>query len=74
MGQSAAPQAAVEAAVTRSDNVNGFEVLPCRRVVERTFGGSRYQRRLVRDDERTSSSAQAWVYIAMIRLQLQRLV
>jgi transposase len=29
---------------------------------------------LVRDYERTISSAEAWVYIAMIRIQLRRLV
>jgi transposase len=32
-----------------------------------------YHRRLVRDYERTISSAEAWVYIAMIRIQLRRL-
>jgi putative transposase len=42
-------------------------------VVERTFGWLMYHRRLVRDCERTISSAEAWVYIAMIRIQLRRL-
>jgi len=32
-----------------------------------------HHRRLVRDYARTVSSAEAWVYIAMIRLQLRRL-
>jgi transposase len=59
--------------VKRSDDVQGFEVLPHRWVVERTFGWLMYQRRLVRDYERTISSAEAWVYIAMIRIQLRRL-
>jgi transposase len=30
-------------------------------------------RRLVRDYETTESSAEAWAYIAMIRIQLRRL-
>ena len=59
--------------VKRSDDVQGFKVLPRRWVVERTFGWLMYQRRLVRDYERTLSSAEAWVYIAMIRIQLRRL-
>ncbi len=59
--------------VKRSDDVQGFKVLPHRWVVERTFGWLMYQRRLVRDYERTISSAEAWVYIAMIRIQLRRL-
>jgi transposase len=31
------------------------------------------QRRLVRDYETTETSAEAWIYIAMIRIQLRRL-
>ena len=59
--------------VKRSDDVQGFRVLPRRWVVERTFGWLMFQRRLVRDYERTLSSAEAWIYIAMIRIQLRRL-
>ena len=59
--------------VKRSDEVQGFKVLPWRWVVERTFGWLMFQRRLVRDYERTTASAEAWVYIAMIRIQLRRL-
>lgn len=59
--------------VKRSDAVKGFRVLPRRWVVERTFGWLMRQRRLVRDYETTEASAQAWVYIAMIRIQLRRL-
>jgi len=59
--------------VKRSDDVQGFKVLPRRWLVERTFGWLMYHRRLVRDYERTTSSAEAWVYIAMIRIQLRRL-
>lgn len=59
--------------VKRSDEVQGFVVLPRRWVVERTFGWLMRQRRLVRDYETTETSAEAWVYIAMIRIQLRRL-
>ena len=59
--------------VKRSDKVKGFRILPRRWVVERTFGWLMRQRRLVRDYEATETSAQAWIYIAMIRIQLRRL-
>ena len=59
--------------VKRSDDLKGFKVLPHRWVVERTFGWLMRQRRLVRDYETTESSAEAWIYIAMIRIQLRRL-
>lgn len=59
--------------VKRSDDVKGFKILPRRWVVERTFGWLMRNRRLVRDYEKTTSSAEAWVYIAMIRLQVRRL-
>jgi putative transposase len=66
------PKLAVQV-VKRSDDVKGFVVLPRRWVVERTFGWLMRQRRLVRDYETTTTSAQAWIYIAMIRIQLRRL-
>jgi len=59
--------------VKRSDDLAGFQILPHRWVVERTFGWLMRQRRLVRDYETTESSAEAWIYIAMIRIQLRRL-
>ena len=59
--------------VKRSDDLAGFKALPHRWVVERTFGWLMRQRRLVRDYETTESSAEAWIYIAMIRIQLRRL-
>ncbi len=59
--------------VKRSDRTHGFKVLPRRWVVERTFAWLMRHRRLVRDYERTEASAEAWVYIAMIRIQLRRL-
>jgi len=59
--------------VKRSDDVRGFKVLPRRWVVERTFGWLLHHRRLVRDYETSMASAEAFVYIAMIRIQLRRL-
>lgn len=59
--------------VNRSDDVKGFRVLPRRWVVERTFGWLMRQRRLVRDHETTEASAEAWIYLAMIRIQHRRL-
>jgi transposase len=59
--------------VKRSDDTNGFEVLPRRWVVERTFGWLMRQRRLARDYEKTETSAVAFIYLAMIRIQLRRL-
>ncbi len=59
--------------VKRSDTATGFEVLPRRWVVERTFGWLMRSRRLVRDYETTPTSAEAWIMIAMVRLQLRRL-
>lgn len=59
--------------IKRSDHISGFKVLPRRWVVERTFGWLMRHRRLVRDYERTETSAEAWIYLAMIRIQLRRL-
>ena len=59
--------------VKRSDTTKGFKVLARRWIVERTFGWLMHHRRLVRDYETTESSAEAWIYIAMFRIQLRRL-
>jgi transposase len=66
------PKLAVEV-VKRSDPTAGFKVLPRRWVVERTFGWLMHHRRLARDYETSETSAEAWVFIAMIRIQLRRL-
>lgn len=66
------PKLAVEV-VKRSDKAKGFKILPRRWIVERTFGWLMLYRRLVRDYETTESSAKAWIYIVMIRIQLRRL-
>jgi transposase len=59
--------------VKRSDDVKGFQVLPRRWVVERTFGWLVRNRRLARDYERLTSHAETMVKIAMIRLMVTRL-
>jgi len=63
----------VATVVKRSDHLAGFKVLPRHWIVERTFGWLMHQRRLVRDYETTEASAAAWIYIAMIQIQLRRL-
>ncbi|MBO0780864.1 MAG: IS5 family transposase [Ktedonobacteraceae bacterium] len=59
--------------VKRSDKLKGFQVLPRRWVVERTFGWLNRYRRLAKDYERLPESSEAMVQIAMIRLMLARL-
>jgi transposase len=66
------PKLVVEV-VKRSDLAAGFTVLPKRWIVERTFGWLMRHRRLVRDYERTETSAAGWIYVAMIRLMVRRL-
>jgi putative transposase len=50
--------------VKRSDDVKGFQVLPRRWVVERTFGWLGRYRRLSRDFEHTVLSSESMVYVA----------
>ncbi len=57
--------------VRRSDDVKGFQVLPHRWVVERTFGWLGRYRRLSRDFEHTVSSSEAMTYLASIRRMLK---
>ena len=59
--------------VKRSDHASGFTVLPRRWVVERTFGWLMRHRRLVRDYETIEAGAEAFVLLALIRVQLRRL-
>jgi transposase len=53
--------------IKRSDTAEGFEVLPRRWVVERTFAGLNRCRRLSKDWEKSIASAEAWILIAHIR-------
>ena len=59
--------------IKRSDKANGFEVLPRRWVVERTFAWLGRCRRLAKDFEATIASAVAWVLVAHIRTLTRRL-
>jgi putative transposase len=59
--------------IKRSDTAKGFEVLPRRWVVERTFAWLNRNRRLAKDFERTIESATAWLYLASIQLMTRRI-
>ena len=59
--------------VKRSDGATGFEVIPRRWVVERTFAWLNRCRRLAKDWEKSIASAEAWILIAHIRLVTRRL-
>ena len=59
--------------VKRSDSAKGFELLPRRWLVERTFAWLGRCRRLAKDFEKTIASAEAWITIAHIRLVSRRL-
>ena len=51
----------------------GFQVLPRRWVVERTFSWLSQNRRMSKDYERLCASAEAFIYAAMTRLMIRRL-
>ena len=51
----------------------GFEVLPRRWVVERTFSWLSQNRRMSKDYERLCATAEAFIYVAMTRLMVRRL-
>ena len=59
--------------IKRSQGAQGFEVLPRRWVVERTFAWLNRCRRLAKDWEKSIASAQAWILVAHIRLLSRRL-
>jgi putative transposase len=57
--------------VKRSDDVTGFQVLPRRWVVERTFAWLSKHRRLSKDYERDCQTSEAWIYLAMVSVMLK---
>ncbi|MFG2367669.1 IS5 family transposase [Streptomyces mirabilis] len=65
--------ALVLANVKRSDDMRGFVVLPKRWIVERLFAHLMRTRRLARDFERCTPSAEAMIYWSMILLMTHRL-
>ena len=59
--------------VRRAGGVSGFEPLPKRWIVERTFSWLNRCRRLAKDFENLARTALAFLRLAMIRLMLRRL-
>ena len=59
--------------VKRSDDMTGFQVLPKRWIVERTFAWFGRYRRLSKDYETLTESSEAVIYLAMTHLMLRRL-
>jgi transposase len=59
--------------IKRTDKARGFEPLPRRWVVERTFAWLNRCRRIAKDFETSLDSAEAWILVANIRLLTRRL-
>jgi len=59
--------------VKRNDNVKGFQVLPRRWVVERTFGWLNNYRRLSKDYEELPNTSETLIYATMSHIMLRRL-
>jgi transposase len=59
--------------VKRSDQARGFDVLPKRWIVERTFAWLCRCRRLAKDFENLNRKALAFLRLASIRLMLRKL-
>lgn len=59
--------------VKRTDDMNGFVVLPRRWVVERTFAWLMHSRRLARDYETLTATSEAMIRISMITRMGRRL-
>jgi len=59
--------------VEKPKDQKGFQALPQRSIVERTFAWLVRQRRLARDYERLPATCESFIYVAMIRLMLRRL-
>lgn len=57
--------------VRRPEDAKGFQILPRRWVVERTFGWLGRYRRLARDYEHTTLSSETMTYIASVRRMLK---
>lgn len=53
--------------------MSGFQLLPHRWVVERTFAWIGRNRRMSKDYEFLPTTSETWVYLSMVRLMLKRL-
>lgn len=59
--------------IKRSYAAKGFEILPRRWVVERTFAWLNRNRRLAKDFEKTIESATAWLFMASVQMIARRI-
>ena len=59
--------------VKRDKGVKGFQLLPRRWVVERTFGWLNHYRRLSKDYEELPENSEAFIYAAMTHIMVRRL-
>ena len=59
--------------VKKVAGVSGFNILPKRWIIERTFGWLGFQRRLVRDYETLTECSRSFVHLAMIRIMLNKI-
>ena len=59
--------------VKRNDDAKGFQVLPRRWVVERTFGWLNNYRRLSKDYEELPATSESLIYLAMSHIMSRRL-
>ena len=59
--------------VVREAGQKGFQLLPKRWVIERTFGWFEWYRRLSKDYERLVECSEAMIYLASIRIMLKRM-
>lgn len=59
--------------VPKPEGKKGFQILPRRWVVERTFAWLCRYRRLSKDYEYQTCTSEAWIQLAMSRLMLRRL-
>lgn len=67
-------QYGIEVQIVQCDPTQkGFQVLPKRWVIERTFAWLGKCRRLSKEYDHLTSVSESWIYIAMIQLMLKRL-
>jgi putative transposase len=59
--------------VKRTDDMKGFVLLPHRWIVERTFGWLESYRLLAKEYEKSVTSSQSNIYMAMIQIMVRRL-